>query len=430
MARAERMKGVALSTLSHYIDLGWLREAYRRTRKDGAVGVDGETATVYEARLDENLASLLERFKSGRYRAPPVRRVYIPKADGKRLRPIGIPTLEDKILQRAVVMLLEPIYEVEFSGSSYGFRPGRSAHQALAALWNGLMARPEGWLIELDIERFFDRVDHAKLRALLARRVGDGVIRRVIGKWLNAGVMEGNALSYPEQGTPQGGVISPLLANIYLHEVLDTWFERVVRPRLKGPAFLVRYADDAVLGFAHPDDAQRVYAVLAPRFAKFGLTLHPEKTRLIPFVRPRRGEPPRGGPCSQRSFDFLGFTHYWGRSRNGGWVVKRKTAKDRFRRAVRAIKTWCREHRHRPVGWQHAMLSRKLRGHYAYYGITGNVRSLSRFVHAVERWWRKWLARRSSRGKVLWQRFAAFLKRHPLPPVRVVHSIYPRPITA
>lgn len=427
--RAQRFKGEALLTLAHHIDLHWLYEAYRRTRKDGAVGVDGQTAAAYEAHLEENLSSLLDRFKSGRYRAPPVKRVYIPKADGKRLRPIGIPTLEDKILQRAVVMLLEPIYEVEFSAVSYGFRPGRSAHQALEALWDGLMARRDGWLIELDIESFFDRVDHAKLRAMVARRVGDGVIRRIIGKWLNAGVLEANQLSYPERGTPQGGVISPLLANIYLHEVLDEWFEQEVKPRLKGKAFLVRYADDAVLGFANQRDAERVYAVLGQRFAKYVLTLHPEKTRLVCFARPLLDDHPRGGPGRKRSFDFLGFTHYWGRSRQGAWVVKRKTAKDRFRRAVRTLKTWCREQRHQPVRWQHAMLSRKLRGHYAYYGITGNVRALSRLVRAVERLWRKWLARRSGRSKLLWVRFAAFLKRYPLPPVRIVHSIYRRPVS-
>lgn len=428
--RAQRFRSEALLTLAHQVDLDWLREAYRLTRKDGAVGVDGQTARAYEAHLETNLTSLLERFKSGRYRAPPVKRVYIPKADGKRLRPIGIPTLEDKILQRAVVMLLEPIYEVQFSRASYGFRPGRSAHQALEALWQGTMSMPQGWLIELDIESFFDRVDHAKLQEMVGRRVGDGVIRRMIGKWLNAGVLEERQLSYPERGTPQGGVISPLLANIYLDVVLDEWFEKEVKPRLKGRAFLVRYADDAVLGFANQQDAERVYAVLHKRFARYALTLHPEKTRLVCFARPRLQDNPRGGPGVRRSFDFLGFTHYWGRSRQGAWVVKRKTAKDRFRRAVRAIKMWCREHRHQPVNWQHAMLSRKIRGHFAYYGITGNARALSRFVRAVERLWFKWLARRSDRRKLVWARFNAYLRRFPLPPIRIVHSIYRRPVNA
>jgi group II intron reverse transcriptase/maturase len=419
----ERSEG-AFTTLAHFIDLPWLREAYRRTRKDGASGVDGQTASDYEKHLEENLSALLDRFKSGRYRAPPVRRVYIPKADGKRLRPIGIPTLEDKVLQRAVVMLLEPIYEVQFSKDSYGFRPGRSAHQALEAVWRGTMGHPNGWLIELDIEGFFDHVDHTILQALVARRVGDGVVRRIIGKWLNAGVMEDGRLSHPARGTPQGGVISPLLANIYLHEVLDHWFEVDVLPRLKSHGFVVRYADDAVLGFAREDDARRVYAVLSRRFAKFGLKLHPEKTRLMEFKRPVVTDRPRGGPGNPRSFDFLGFTHYWARTRKGGWAVKRKTAKSRLSRALVAIKHWCRRYRHEPVLWQHAQLSRKLRGHYAYYGITGNGRLLARFRHAVERVWRKWLARRSSRAKLLWSRFKVFLKQCPLAPARVVHSTY------
>ena len=421
--RAERYPHEALSTLAHFIDLDWLREAYRRTRKDGAPGIDGQVAAEYEADLEANLSSLLDRFKSGRYRAPPVKRVYIPKGDGKRLRPIGIPTLEDKVLQRAVLMILEPLYEQQFLDSSYGFRPGRSAHQALDALWQRIMPLSQCWLIELDIESFFDRVDRARLREMVARRVSDGVILRAIGKWLQAGVLEGTQLSYPEQGTPQGGVISPLLANIYLHEVLDQWFEQDVKPRLKGTSFMVRYADDAVLGFERQEDAERVFAVLAKRFEKYALTLHPQKTRLIALHRPGSNDPPRSGPGEPRSFDFLGFTLYWGRSRKGHWVVRRKTAKDRLSRALRVVEAWCRRHRHTPVRWQHEQLSSKLRGHYAYYGMTGNGRSMSSFRHHVERIWRKWLRRRSN-AKLPWARFSAFLQRDPLPPVRVVHSVY------
>jgi RNA-directed DNA polymerase len=236
-----------LTTLAHHIDVLWLREAYRRTRKDGAVGVDGVTAAQYEADLEANLASLLERFKSGRYRAPAVRRVHIPKpGKAKKTRPIGIPTLEDKILQRAVLMVLEPVYEQDFLDCSYGFRPGRSAHQALDALWRGLMDMGGGWIIDLDIQSFFDDVDWGHLRSFLDRRVRDGVIRRAIGKWLNAGVMESGEVSHPDRGTPQGGVVSPLLSNLYLHEVLDVWFEYEVKPRLAGRAFEVRFADDGV----------------------------------------------------------------------------------------------------------------------------------------------------------------------------------------
>jgi RNA-directed DNA polymerase len=414
-----------LTTLAHHIDEVWLREAYRRTRKDGAVGIDGVTAAQYEADLEANLKSLLERFKSGRYRAPAVRRVHIPKpGKAKKTRPIGIPTLEDKVLQRAVLMVLEPIHEQDFLDCSYGFRPGRSAHQALDALWRGLMAMGGGWIIDLDIQRFFDDVDWDHLRHFLDQRVRDGVIRRAIGKWLNAGVMESGEVSHPERGTPQGGVVSPLLSNLYLHEVLDVWFEHEVKPRLRGRAFEVRFADDAALVFEREEDARRV---LSKRFAKYGLRLHPEKTRLVDFRRPpRRGQ---GGSQRERSFALLGFTHFWGRSRKGRWIVQRKTAKDRFTRSLRDIGHWCRAHRHWPVAAQQAALWRKLKGHYAYYGITGNGRALDRFLYEVRRLWRKWLHRRSWRGRMTWEKFVRLAERYPLPPPRVVHSVYRRAAT-
>lgn len=418
---------LVLTTLAHHIDERWLREAYRRTRKDGAAGVDGVTARAYEADLETNLSSLLERFKSGRYRAPAVRRVQIPKPGTTKTRPIGIPTLEDKILQRAVLMVLEPVYEQDFLDCSYGFRPGRSPHQALDTLWQGLMAMGGGWIIDLDIESFFDDVDWGHLRSFLDRRVRDGVIRRVIGKWLNAGVMEAGEVSYPERGTPQGGVISPLLSNLFLHEVLDVWFEHEVKPRLRGRAFEVRFADDAALVFEREVDARRVLAVLAKRFAKYGLRLHPDKTRLVDFRSPPRTG--RSGSQRERSFDLLGFTHFWGRSRKGRWIVQRKTAKDRFSRAVREINRWCRAHRHWRVPVQQAALSRKLRGHYAYYGITGNARALVRFLSEVQRLWRKWLNRRSWHARMDWEKFARLSVRYPLPPPRVVHSIYRRAAT-
>lgn len=316
-------------TLAHHIDLMWLEEAYRRTRKDGAVGVDGITAEAYEVHRHANLSDLLERFKSGRYRAPPVRRVHIPKNGTKKTRPIGIPTLEDKILQRAVLMVLEPVYEQDFLDGSYGFRPGRSAHQALEALWKGLMAIGGGWVIDLDIQDFFGSMERSHLNAFLDQRVRDGVIRRVLGKWMHAGVMEEGVINYPERGSPQGGVISPLASNLYLHDVLDTGFEHEVKPRLRGRAFLVRFADDATLAFEREDDARRVLEVLPKRFARFGLTLHPEKTRVVDFRRPPKAEKE---PRSQRerSFELLGFSHSWGRSRKGRWVVQRKTARTRF----------------------------------------------------------------------------------------------------
>jgi RNA-directed DNA polymerase len=413
-----------LTTLAHHIDVDWLREAYRLTRKDGAPGVDGQTAAAYEQDLEKNLESLLGRFKSGSYKAPPVRRVQIPKGDGVETRPIGIPTFEDKVLQRAVVMALEAVYEQDFLDCSYGFRPGRSAHQALTRVWQGVMNMNGGWVLEVDIKSFFDNVEHSTLRAILNQRVRDGVLRRTIDKWLKAGVMESGQLWHPASGTPQGGVISPLLSNIYLHEVLDVWFEHVVKPMLYGPAFLVRFADDVVIVFKSKRDAERVLAVLPKRLGKYGLILHPEKTRLVWFERPPYRETPRG-PERPGSFYLLGFTHYWGRSLKGAWVVKRKTEKSRLKRAIRRIHLWCKRHRHMEIGMQHRTLCRKLRGHDAYYGITGNNRSLELFRHGVNRAWKRWLCRRS-RGaqKKNWAWFERVTARYPLPYPRIVHSIY------
>lgn len=416
---ARQMPTVALTSLSHHIDMEWMKEALLRTRADGATGVDGVTCEEYVRNLEVNLQALLDRAKTGRYRAPPVRRVHIPKGErGSETRPIGIPTFEDKLLQRAVLMALEPVYEQDFRKCSYGFRPGRSAHDALESLRAQLVEMGGGWLIEVDIRKFFDTLDHTHLQDLLRQRVRDGVLLRLIGKWLNAGVLEEGRISYPDTGTPQGGVISPLLANVYLHEVLDKWFEDEVVPCLKGRAFLIRYADDFVIGLAREDDARRVMEVLPKRFGKYGLTLHPTKTRLIPFNRPGRGGP---GAPSPGTFDFLGFTHHWEMSRRGYWVIKRKTARDRFSRGLRRIAEWCRGHRHRPIKEQHRILSLKLRGHFGYFGITGNANALARFGWEVGRIWHKWLGRRSQRG-MPWEKFNALLGRYPLPPPVAIHS--------
>jgi RNA-directed DNA polymerase len=419
---ARQSPQAALTTLAHHIDIDWLLEAYRLTRKDGATGVDGQTATDYAVDLEGNLRSLLDRAKSGRYQAPPVRRVHIPKGTGSETRPIGIPTFEDKLLQRAVAMALEAVYEQDFLDCSYGFRPGRSAHQALDALWDRLMEVKGGWVLEIDIRKFFDALDHRHLRAILHRRVRDGVLPRLIGKWLKAGVLEDGCLTHPESGSPQGGVISPILANAYLHEVLDTWFERTVKPRLKGRASLIRYADDAVLVFESEEDARRVLGVLPKRFGKYGLTLHPEKTRLVPFQRPPL-DAPKGVPHGDRpgTFDFLGFTHHWSRTLKGNWAVKRETAKGRFGRSLRSIAEWCREHRHLPIVEQWTALTAKLRGHYAYYGITGNSRRVRDFRHHVRSAWHKWLSRRSNRARIPWERFGELERRYPLPPARLGH---------
>ena len=409
------MPEAGFTSLAYYIDLDWLREAYKGVRKKGAAGVDEVTAEEYEKELEKNLRSLLERFKSGRYYAPPVKRVYIPKGDGK-MRPIGIPALEDKILQRAVVMVLQPLYEVDFLDVSYGFRPGRSVHDALGALRKAAMARGGCWVLEVDIKSYFDTVEHACMREFVKKRVRDGVILRTIGKWLKAGVMEDGMIHYPEEGTPQGGVISPLLSNIYLHEVLDVWFEQEVRPRLEGKAALIRYADDYVILCTSKRDAQRIEAVLPKRFGKYGLKIHEEKTRLLDFRRPM------GGGGKSETFVFLGFTHYWGLSRKGHWVIKRKTAKKKLKAAIRRVYEWCKEHRHDPVKEQWRTLSVKLTGHYQFYGITCNLRSLSSFHEAVKQSWRKWLERRSRRKDMPWARFERLLQRYPLPRPRITHG--------
>ena len=398
---------MVITSLSHHIDVAMLYEAHKKTRRDSAVGLDKQTKYEYEANLEANLESLLNRFKSGTYKAPPVKRAYIPKSDGKERRPIGIPTYEDKVLQRAVTMVLEAVYEQDFLPSSYGFRPERSAHNALADIWKGTMDMGGSYVVEVDIRKFFDTLRPADLRAILDQRVRDGVVRRAIDKWLKAGVLEEGVFYRPEDGTPQGGVISPLLANIYLHEVLDKWFEYEVKPQLRGRGFLVRYADDFVLAFSVEQDAREVYVRLHERFAQFGLKLHPEKTRVLDFKRPGRGNP--------ESFDFLAFRHYWAKSRKGNWVVKRKTAKSRLARTLVRMNVWCRSNRHEPLKYQHLRLCQKLTGYFAYFGITGNSKSIGKYYYQVKVLWRKWLNRRSQRSRMGWEKFNKLLNHYPLP---------------
>ena len=413
---AKQMPGVVLKTLAHHMDETWLREAYRRTRKDGARGVDGQSASEYAEELEANLQQLLERAKSGAYRAPPVRRVHIPKGDGQT-RPLGIPTFEDKVLQRAVAMLLEPVYEQDFLDCSYGFRPGRSAHQALSKLRDTLMEMGGGWLLEVDVRKYFDSIDHEHLRTVLRRRIGDGVVLRLIGKWLNAGVMDRGELSYPEAGTPQGGVISPMLANIFLHTVLDEWFANEVQPRLRGRAVLVRFADDFVIAFEREDDARRVHEVLPKRLEKYGLRLHPEKTRLVPFQRPPYSKEDDGTSkgTGTGALDLLGFTLYWARSERGYWVIQLKTARDRFTRTLHKLADWCRRNRHLPVREQWLRICRALVGHFTYFGVVGNNNRLLALRRKTYRIWRSWLNRRSQRARVTWARMKQIYERYPLP---------------
>lgn len=413
---ARNLPEASFTAVAHHIDVEWLWVAEQRVRKDGATGVDGVTSREYAEDKGEKLRQLEQRMKSGTYRAPAVRRVYVPKSKTEK-RPIGIPTYEDKIAQKAVQMVLEPIYEQQFHDFSYGFRPGKSQHMALDRLWREVMNMRGAYVIDLDISKYFDTIDHRLLREVVQKRVRDGVIMRMIGKWLHAGVMERGTVTYPRAGSPQGGVISPLLSNIYLHEVLDEWFVKQVRPRMRGKAAMVRFADDAVLLFEQREDLARVMEVLPKRFAKYGLTMNEGKTNELRFLPPGRRD--AGAPDT---VNFLGFTHYWGKSRRGNWVVKRKTQKDRLARAIKTVAVWCKRHRHLPVCDQQQALNAKLRGHYAYYGITPNSRSLQAFWEQVKRVWFKWLNRRSRTRYMSWGTFNLLLKRYPLERPRIYHS--------
>ena len=406
------------TSLHHLIDGEWMREAYRRTRKDGATGIDGVTAADYEQDLEANLNDLLDRMKSGRYFAPPVRRHYIPKADGTK-RPLGIPTFEDKVAQRAILMLLEPIYETDFLPCSYGFRPGRSAHDALNTLRAGIIEQRQRWVIDADLKAYFDSISHTHLRSFLDLRIKDGVVRRMIDKWLKAGVLEEGTVHRPVTGAPQGGVLSPCLSNIFLHHVLDEWFEEVAKPRLRGNCQLVRFADDFVIALEDRHSGKRLLDVLGKRLGRYGLTLHEAKTRYVDFRRRRPYG--RHWMASATTFDFLGFTHVWGRSMRGKDIVCQITAKGRFARALKSVHEWCKRNRHLPVEAQHDYLTRAIRGHCAYYGRTGNGKRLEWLRFQVARIWRKWLARRSRLRRMNWDRMNELLKRYPLPSVT-----YPR----
>lgn len=412
---AKRYAGSPLSTLSHHLDMLWMREAYGRVRRDSAPGVDGQTVAGYGENLEANLQSLLERAKSGTYRAPLVKRVHIPKSDAET-RPIGMPTVENKVLERAVAMLLEPVYETEFLDCSYGFRPGRSPHQALEAVRTAVMAMNGGWVLDVDVRKYFDTIPHQTLRDVLSLRIRDGVISRLVGKWLKAGVWEEGQVSYPQAGTPQGGVISPMLSNIYLHEVLDGWFERQIKPGLHGRAELIRFADDFVVVCEKREDAEALLAQVTERFQNYGLTIHPDKTRIVDFRHPwQSGHKPQ-------TFDFLGFTHYWGKTLRGGFAVKRQTKGKKFRTALTAIGDWCKRNRHEPMAKQHRLLSAKIRGHYGYYGLRGNHRALACFCHEARRLWHYWLRRRS-RGNNAARRLWELLKtQFRLPAARIVHG--------
>ncbi len=406
------------TTLHHLIDVDFLMEAYRLTRKDAAAGVDGITAKHYAENLETNLNSLYQRYKSGCYKAPPVKRVWIEKED-KSQRPIGIPAFEDKILQRAIAMLLGAIYEIDFYDFSYGFRPKRSAHGALKSIRDACIKTQVNTIIDADVSKFFDKMPHRNIHDILRKRINDGKIHRFIGKWLNAGVVEKENIHYPDCGSPQGGCISPLIANIFLHHVLDEWFEKEVKPRLKGKSFLVRFADDFVVGCERETDGQRVMDVLPKRFAKYGLTVHPEKTKKIRFKWEHRSVQQSGNG----TFDFLGFTHYWAKSRQGNWIIKRKTMRKRQARAMRNLYVYCRNEKHSSVKEQYKNLCSKLHGLYNYYGIICNYRMLLMLYEHTKKCWRKWLGRRTRDGDINYEKFGKFLDHWVLPRPRITKRV-------
>jgi len=400
--RARKFKGEALHSLYPFIDATMLQESYKRLNKQSAKGVDGKTWQQYGLELPERQDRLLEEFRTGRYKAPAIRRVYIPKDKHSR-RPLGIPTIEDKVMQESVRRVLNPIYEEDFKPFSYGFRSGRSPHQAIEYMFKEVSFGKKHYIIDADIKNYFGCINHGMLRDFLDKRVKDGVIRKMIDKWLKAGVMESGNVSYPEHGTPQGSVISPLLSNIYLHYVLDEWFSEQVQHLLKGKSFIVRYADDFVLGFTDKTDAERVMAVLPKRFARYGLTLHPEKTRLIDLNDERGGK--------GRSFDFLGFTHFLSKSLKGNKVLKRKTSSKRLTRAILNVSNYIQRNRHMKLRDLITAINIKLRGHYNYYGVTFNSRSLERFYRMVRFGLFKWLNRRGGKTKLNWNRFSDYVEK-------------------
>ena len=414
---AQRDRRTRFTSLLHHVSIETLERAFRRQRRKASAGIDGETVASYEQNLQDNLRDLCERVHTGRYQAKPVRRVYIPKSDGGQ-RPLGIPTLEDKIVQGAVAEVLSAIYEVDFLGFSYGFRPGRSPHAALAALHTALMTQYVSWVLDADIRRFFDSVDHEWMLRMLAHRVADPRILRLIRQWLKAGVLESKQWQETEQGTPQGSGVSPILANIFMHYVLDLWVHQWRKQNARGRVIIVRYCDDFVMGFQFEADARRMLADLKERLAKFNLALHEGKTRLIEFGRLPALRRERRGERRPETFAFLGFTLYCGKTRDGRFIVKPKTQGKRTTRKLNELRDEAHRRMHTPLALQHRWLSSVLRGHYAYYGVRSNFRALGGFYHQVKRLWFGSLRRRSQR-RMTWAGFSELLVRLPLPSPRL-----------
>jgi group II intron reverse transcriptase/maturase len=404
---------LVFTSIAHLIDEESLERSFRKLRRWAATGIDKRSYCDYEQDLAANIHDLHQRLKSGKYKAPDIRRAWIPKGDGNGKRPLGISTIEDKIVQRAVSDLLSVIYENDFSRHSYGFRKEKSAHQALSYLRSRCMQYSFRWIIDADIKSCFDSFDHRFILEILKKRVNDGSIRKLIGQWMKAEVIDGKQLFRPESGVPQGNIISPLLSNVYLHEVLDRWLEEI-RPMLKGEMFFIRFADDFVIGFEYREDAQRVYQTLPKRFMKYGLTIHPEKTRLLNFSPENKG--------GFKTFDFLGFTHYWTTSKRGFAVIKRKTKRAKVNRVFKALYEYCRDNRHLRVREQWTELCLKIKGYYAYFAIQGNFKFLEQVHRKAIRYWFKWLNRRSQYNSYTWDGFESLLKAFPLPRPRIIHK--------
>jgi len=418
--RDGKMRFTAL--LHHIYNLDTLREAYFRLKREAAPGVDGQTWRAYGEALEENLRDLSARLKRGAYRAKPVRRVYIPKADGRQ-RPLGVPVLEDKLVQRATVEVLNTIYETDFLDFSYGFRPGRSQHNALDALYTGLLTRKVNWVLDADIRGFFDAIDHGWLVKFVEHRIADRRVVRLIQKWLNAGVLEDGARTRSEEGTPQGGSASPMLANVYLHYVFDLWVQWWRTTQARGDVIVVRYADDFVVGFQHKSEAERFLAELRERFRKFCLKLHPDKTRLLefgPFADENRR---RSGRSKPETFNFLGFTHICGKKRNGRFTVLRQTMRKRLQAKLNEVKAELRHRWHDPIPDVGQWLRSVVSGHIRYYGVPTNGRAMSVFRYRVGWLWQRALSRRSQNGYVPWKRMRRLIETW-LPPARVCHP-YP-----
>jgi RNA-directed DNA polymerase len=416
---ARKDKEARFTALMHHVTVNRLREAYWAIRPKAAAGVDGVTWGAYGVGLEERLSDLHRRIHAGAYQAKPSRRAYIPKPDG-RTRPLGIAALEDKIVQRAVVEVLNAVYEVDFLGFSYGFRPGRSPHDALDALATGIIKKKVNWVLDADIRDFFSQLDHGWTEKFLGHRIADPRILRLIRKWLNAGVIEDGEWSETPEGSPQGASVSPLLANVYLHYVFDRWVRSWRRRLAHGDMVVVRFADDFVTGFEHKADAERFLTDLRERLAKFGLELHPDKTRLIEFGRFAARTRAAKGLRKPETFDFLGFAHICGKTRNGGFWLRRITISKRMRAKLKALNIELKRRRHQPIPEQGKWLGSVVRGHLAYYAVPGNTDAVAAFRTQLTRNWFKALRRRSQRNRLNWDRMNRLATRW-LPPARVQH---------